>query len=116
MALVKCVECGKEISDKATACPNCGAPIAAQLHQTEIGEAVLFKNPRTGDQLSIVNAAAWTLLFGPLYFVHRGIWSHAAISLVVAVVTYGFGWLVYPVFARRIVRKHLLAQGWAAIK
>ena len=27
MALIKCPECGKEISDKATACPNCGYPI-----------------------------------------------------------------------------------------
>lgn len=24
MALIKCVECGKEISDKASVCPNCG--------------------------------------------------------------------------------------------
>lgn len=24
MALIKCPECGKEISDKASACPNCG--------------------------------------------------------------------------------------------
>lgn len=27
MALIKCPECGKEISDKATACPNCGCPV-----------------------------------------------------------------------------------------
>ena len=27
MALVNCSECGKEISDKAEACPNCGAPM-----------------------------------------------------------------------------------------
>lgn len=27
MALIKCNECGKEISDKATSCINCGAPI-----------------------------------------------------------------------------------------
>lgn len=27
MALVKCSECGKEISDKASACPNCACPI-----------------------------------------------------------------------------------------
>ena len=26
MALIKCPECGKEISDKATQCPNCGCP------------------------------------------------------------------------------------------
>ena len=27
MALIKCPECGKEISDKAKACPKCGCPI-----------------------------------------------------------------------------------------
>ena len=29
MALIACAECGKEISDKAAACPHCGAPVAA---------------------------------------------------------------------------------------
>ena len=29
MALIKCSECGKEVSDKAASCPNCGAPIKA---------------------------------------------------------------------------------------
>lgn len=28
MALISCPECSKEISDKAAACPNCGAPQA----------------------------------------------------------------------------------------
>lgn len=28
MSLVKCSECGKEISDKANVCPNCGGPIS----------------------------------------------------------------------------------------
>ena len=27
MALIKCVECGNDVSDKATACPKCGMPI-----------------------------------------------------------------------------------------
>ena len=26
MALIKCEECGKEFSDKADICPNCGCP------------------------------------------------------------------------------------------
>lgn len=30
MALIKCPECGKEVSDRATACPNCGHPIATE--------------------------------------------------------------------------------------
>lgn len=29
MALIKCNECGKEISDKATVCVGCGAPVRA---------------------------------------------------------------------------------------
>ena len=28
MALISCAECGREVSDKAESCPNCGAPIA----------------------------------------------------------------------------------------
>lgn len=27
MALIKCPECGKEISDRAVSCPHCGYPI-----------------------------------------------------------------------------------------
>lgn len=27
MSLIKCPECGKEISDKAATCPNCGMPL-----------------------------------------------------------------------------------------
>lgn len=33
MALIKCNECGKDISDQATTCPNCGA-------KTEIAENI----------------------------------------------------------------------------
>lgn len=28
MALVKCPDCGKQVSSSASACPNCGCPIA----------------------------------------------------------------------------------------
>lgn len=28
MALIKCPECGSEVSDRASACPRCGCPIA----------------------------------------------------------------------------------------
>lgn len=34
MALIKCPECGKEISDKATQCPNCGCP-CEEFHKTK---------------------------------------------------------------------------------
>ncbi len=35
MALIKCPECGKEISEKADSCPNCGLPHAYFIPATE---------------------------------------------------------------------------------
>ena len=31
MALIKCSECGREISDKAESCPGCGAPASERI-------------------------------------------------------------------------------------
>jgi DNA-directed RNA polymerase subunit RPC12/RpoP len=33
MALIKCSECQKEVSDKAVSCPNCGNPIFLEENQ-----------------------------------------------------------------------------------
>lgn len=33
MALIKCPECGKEVSDKANSCPNCGAVVKKKFCQ-----------------------------------------------------------------------------------
>ena len=38
MALIKCYECSREISDKAPACPHCGAPKEEQPPQIEEAE------------------------------------------------------------------------------
>jgi hypothetical protein len=40
MALKKCKECGKEISNKAKECPNCGKPQGPK--QYSIGKLILF--------------------------------------------------------------------------
>jgi len=43
MALIKCEECGKEISDKATTCPNCGSPTVSYLKETKDQEENISK-------------------------------------------------------------------------
>lgn len=55
MSLVKCPECGREISDKAAVCPNCGAPVKKKYCQ-HCGEQIDFDciicpkcGKRTGD-------------------------------------------------------------------
>lgn len=41
MALIKCNECGKEISDKADKCPNCGCPVKKQPYTVTINDTVV---------------------------------------------------------------------------
>ncbi len=36
MALIKCPECEREISDKAVSCPNCGCPIEGQINIAKV--------------------------------------------------------------------------------
>jgi uncharacterized paraquat-inducible protein A len=33
MALIKCHECDNSVSDRANACPKCGAPVIARLQR-----------------------------------------------------------------------------------
>ena len=35
--LIQCNECGNQISDKATTCPSCGAPIERNIYCTKCG-------------------------------------------------------------------------------
>lgn len=35
MALINCPECGREVSDKAEKCPNCGYNIGKQMIEME---------------------------------------------------------------------------------
>lgn len=36
MSIIKCIECGKDVSDKALQCPNCGVPIVSQCNDVMI--------------------------------------------------------------------------------
>jgi hypothetical protein len=41
MALIECEDCGREVSDRAPACPNCGAPIAAAEDKNAPGQVTI---------------------------------------------------------------------------
>jgi TM2 domain-containing membrane protein YozV len=50
MALIKCNECGNEVSDKAASCPKCGAPplgVVASNHQKQPLAAVVVQTPKS---------------------------------------------------------------------
>lgn len=55
MALINCSECGKEVSDKAVSCPNCGNPISQASNTKPIVQSTptsnsedLLKCPKCG--------------------------------------------------------------------
>lgn len=46
MALIKCQECGKEISDKAEVCPHCGNPINQEAQTINATEKTTKKSSK----------------------------------------------------------------------
>ncbi len=39
MALIKCNECGKDVSEKAESCPNCGAPVEVKAKSFRLSKS-----------------------------------------------------------------------------
>nr|MDA8228386.1 hypothetical protein [Desulfitobacterium hafniense] len=68
MALIKCTECSKEVSDKAAACPNCGCPVSNQLNkfQNLHGDSTvdndITPSPQTGHKSKPVGKSSRNML------------------------------------------------------
>ena len=59
MALIKCSECGKEVSDKAAACPFCGNPLNDPITTVQL----------TSKRWKVVKLVGWVLfIVGGLLF------------------------------------------------
>lgn len=65
MALIACSECNQKVSDRATACPHCGAPVDAQRKKwTEAKAGEMPPPPRGGDALfALFGIVALIMLF-----------------------------------------------------
>lgn len=66
MALIKCTECGKEFSDRAVACPNCGCPTDIILEDIEKEKSIQQKRLLLLTILEIINLKLilkWTIGF-----------------------------------------------------
>ena len=81
MALIKCSECGHEVSDKASACPNCGCPIEKGLVCDECGNSVSPSDkscPKCGNPIKSKNGFNWKkpiLSIAALLFVLVGVYA-----------------------------------------
>ncbi len=67
MSLIKCKECGREISSQATSCPNCGCPVTPPLQNTPLQSnpsAIVY--PQTSKKKT---SNSITVIFAVLIFV-----------------------------------------------
>jgi hypothetical protein len=76
-----------------------------------------FKNPSNGyiEEASGPFSWLWCLLFGVFYFAVKGNWKHVAISFVLALLTSGISWLIYPFFVYQINESYFQTRGWIKV-
>ena len=76
-----------------------------------------FQNPMNNHSVAVgtIGPFIWTLLFGALYFLVKGSLKHFLLSIILAALTVGISWLIYPFFAPRILRNMYLEKGYRQI-
>ncbi len=75
MALIKCRECGKEISSEATSCPNCGAPVKEDEIKKEIKAGI-----KIGKKIAIIFIIALLLIIVVAFIFGYFIPSHTYVT------------------------------------
>jgi hypothetical protein len=76
MALVKCTECGNDVSDRAVACPRCGAPpLATRIATAEPTRPLVVGAPARKTSAARIVVAAIALVIAALALFAR--WSGA---------------------------------------
>ncbi len=76
MALIKCSECGRTVSDKAEACIGCGAPLAPKTKPDPSKVFNLVPEPDTRPPPSRQHLM-WKAILSTASFVAGVIWSSA---------------------------------------
>ena len=62
--------------------------------------------------VGIIGPFIGCLLFGSFYFLYKGSLKHFCLSAFLAIITFGFSWLLYPLFAPSIVRNMYREKGY----
>lgn len=70
-------------------------------------------HPINGSTEIIWEGFSWPcLFFGCLWYLYKGMWGWAMISLCLALATFGISWLVFPFFANGQYAAALLKRGY----
>lgn len=76
-----------------------------------------FQNSKNDYILRVASPFSWlwVLLFGPFYWVYKGVYRHAILGVLLGMVTIGISHFIYPFCTYTILRKHFLERGWIEI-
>lgn len=102
------------------------------IKEYNTNSALMFKHPLHGEIATVVGLVwLWVLLLNGIYFGVKNVWKHLIITSVIAVVVIGivlltsnlyyFGllsisWLIYPFFAKSIIKQYYQQKGWIQIE
>jgi uncharacterized membrane protein YvbJ len=68
MALIKCRECGNNISDKSKACPRCGCPTSYSIDSERAPGESECSYTETDKMRDGITALLLMAIFGAIYF------------------------------------------------
>jgi peptidoglycan/LPS O-acetylase OafA/YrhL len=71
-----------------------------------------FRHPHNGHVVTVRHPFLWCFLFGCFYLAKHEAWSAAIIAFFAAMFTLGLAWMIYPFFAKGIIRNAYLRKGW----
>lgn len=72
-----------------------------------------FVHPITRDRIPVFRGFSWPCFFaGCFWYVAKGLWGMGIFVFLIAVVTSGLAWFVFPFFANDQYRKSLLKDGY----
>lgn len=92
MALIKCPECGKEVSDKAQACIHCGYPLSNDIKKVH---NTIEAKPSTKENEKIINSLDKEILYSPSEEKNPGCLITLMICVVIIVIASIFCIKVY---------------------
>lgn len=71
------------------------------------------RHPINGAVEEVWEGFSWPCLFlGFIWYIYKGMWGWGIIALVLAILTWGISWLVFPFFANEQHAKSLLERGY----
>ena len=85
MAFIKCTECGREVSEKATTCPNCGCPLQHGRSPEIVKESASWQYPEQSGKSKkwVVVVILLCILAGGGYFMFTNFFASSGKDAVV---------------------------------